>query len=100
MSSLRTKTYSYAVYYSDNSYMIYDFVPSDIKAFTKHLLDGNTSFLELSIGLFNFKDIRAIIKQKDKEDEEAYIPQLEDADPELPFSVKSYLNELRGVERY
>jgi len=98
MSSLRTKTYTYAIYYNDNSYMMSEFVPSDIKLFTKHLLAGNTSFLELSIGMLNFKDIRAIIKQKEKEEVEEV--ELEDADPEVSFSVKSYLNELRGVERY
>lgn len=78
--------------------MMYDFVPSDIKAFTKHLIEGDLGALELSIGILVFKDIRAIIKQKDAE--EAELIDLEDADPEVSFSVKSYLNELRGVERY
>jgi flagellar biosynthesis regulator FlaF len=93
-----TKIYPYAFYYTDNSYMIYDLLASDVKAITKHLESGNTGALELSIGFVIFKDIRAIIKQKEKEFE----PEIEikDADPELSFSVKSYLNELRGVETY
>jgi hypothetical protein len=92
------KLYPYAIYYTDNSYMIYDFTASDVKAITKHLQSGSKGVLELSIGFLIFEDIRAIIKQKEKEIEEE--PEAVDADPDLPFSVKSYLNELRGAEIY
>lgn len=92
-----TKIYPYAVYYTDGSYMIYDFSASDVKAIAKHMTSGNTGALELSVGFLVFQDIRSVIKQKEKEPE----TQLqEDADPDVSFSVRAYLNELRGVEKW
>lgn len=93
-----TKLYPHAVYYADGSYMIYDFTASDMKAITRQLQSNDLGFLELSVGFLLFKDIRAIIKQKEKEVDPT--PVSEDADPELPFSVRTYLNQLRGVEKY
>ncbi len=93
-----SKLYPHAVYYIDGSYMIYDFTASDMKAIIKHLQSEDKGFLELSVGFLTFKEVRAIIKQKEKEEEQQV--EAEDVDPELSFSVRSYLNQLRGVERY
>jgi hypothetical protein len=78
--------------------MIYDFNASDVKSIVKHLQTEDKGFLELSVGFLTFKEVRAIIKQKEKEEEQQV--EAEDVDPELSFSVRSYLNQLRGVERY
>jgi hypothetical protein len=93
-----SKLYPHAVYYTDGSYMIYDFNASDVKSIVKHLQTEDKGFLELSVGFLTFKEVRAIIKQKEKEEEQQV--EAEDVDPELSFSVRSYLNQLRGVERY
>lgn len=92
-----SKLYPHAIYYTDGSYMIYDFTASDVKAIVKHLQTEDKGFLELSVGFLTFKEVRAIIKQKEKDDEQ---PEAIDVDPEVSFSVRTYLNQLRGDERY
>lgn len=84
------KTYPYAIYYNDGSYMIYDLTQDDYDHLKKTLTHtpafntgglqyGSPVSIELSIGLISLKDIRSVIKQKPPEKpkkNESAIPEL------------------------
>ena len=89
------RTYPFAVYYSDGSYLVWDLTKQDYEKL-KTLLqqDPCPLYVELSIGIIGIKEIRAIIEQRESEEQE----ELPSADPGLSLSELHYLTTLRGSE--
>lgn len=90
------RTYPYAIYYNDGSYMVYDLTRADFDQLTEALVSTEfpIRFVKLSIGLLCTFDIRSIIEQRESEEQE----ELPSADPGLSLSELHYLTTLRGSE--
>lgn len=81
------KQYPYAIYYSDNSYMIYDLTKADYEALTKAILEQAPA-VKVSIGVLQTKDIRAVIKQREEKPKKE-----KPAVPDLSVDELEYLKE-------
>jgi len=59
----KPKTYPYAIYRTDNTYLVYDLTKADYQKILQGCTEGK-QFVEISIGILNLTDIRAVIEQK------------------------------------
>lgn len=86
----KAKAYPYAIYRTDNSYLVYDLTKADYQKI-QEAISKDHRFVEISIGFLNLTDIRAIIKQRPVEQK-----QEKPALPELTAEDYLYLKTVLG----
>lgn len=90
------KTYPYAIYYKDSTYMIYNLTREDYEHIKDVLSKPKTEYVTVaftSVGILLLEDVRSIIEQK-PEPAPAKL-QKDDGDPALSLEERAWLNAQR-----
>lgn len=83
---------TYAIYYSDNTYMTYELTRGDYEKL-EDTFNANKQHVKLSLGILALKDIRAVIEQR----EAAPVTESDEgADPILSPDELVYMKQLKG----